>query len=182
MPLLVVEGPRKAGKSHLVSMQTVCPVFKFDFNKNFSWWNLERESRETHFWGLGKEIMLHELNKGGHLKDKWLLVDRGILTNSVWGVFQKRISQQQAIGDLTKFSDLGLLENTRFLLIEGKLEGQRKKDIWDADDARVEEERSLFSSFSQALLELNVPVDTFHNQFDEDSLNRFISLLKNITN
>jgi hypothetical protein len=182
MPLLIVEGPRKAGKSHLVSNQTVCPVFKFDFNKNFSMWNMGRESKETHFWGLGKEVMLHELNKGGYLRDNWLLVDRGILTNSVWGVFQKRISKQQAIGDLTKFSDLGLLENTRFLLIEGKWEEQRKKDIWDVDDTRGEEERLLFSSFSQTLLDLNVPVDTFHNQFNEDSLKSFISLLKNITN
>lgn len=181
MPLLIVEGPRKAGKTFLVTNQTVCPVFKFDFNKNFKWWNLERESRETHFWGLGKEIMLHELNKGGYLKDGWLLVDRGILTNSVWGVFQKRISKQQAIGDLSKFADLGLFEGVRFLLVEGQWGEDRKKDIWDIDDIRGEEERELFRSFSQALLDLKVPVDVFPNNFDEDSLKRFNLSLQQIT-
>ena len=181
MPILIVEGPRKAGKTFLVSNQTVCPVFKFDFNKNFARWNLEKESRETHFWGLGKEIMLHELNRSGFLKDGWLLVDRGILTNSVWGVFQKRISEQQAIGDLIKFSGLGFFEDVRFLTVDGQWGNERKKDIWDTDDTRGEEERALFRSFSQTLLDLKVPVDVFPNNFDEDSLKRFILTLQQIT-
>lgn len=181
MGLLLIEGARRSGKTHLTQSQNILPVFKFDFNKNFEWWNLERESRETHFWGLGKEIMLHELNRGGFFKDKWILVDRGILTNSVWGVFQKRISKQQAVGDLTKFYDLGLFEDVRFLIIEGKCEDERKKDIWDMEDTRGEEERELFRSFSQELLDLKVSVDVFPNNFDEDSLKRFNLSLQQIT-
>lgn len=181
MPLLIIEGQRKAGKTFLISNQSVFPVFKFDFNKNFRWWNLEKESRETHFWGLGKEIMLHELNKAGLLKDQWIIIDRGILTNTVWGVFQKRISTQQAVGDLTKFSDLGFFKDVRFLIVEGGWKGKREKDIWDLDDERSEEEKSLFKSFSQSLIDLKVQVDVFHNNFDEESLKRFILTLEKIT-
>ena len=36
MPLIIVEGSRKSGKSYLVSKQSDFPVFKFDFNSNFS--------------------------------------------------------------------------------------------------------------------------------------------------
>jgi hypothetical protein len=101
MPLIIVEGSRKSGKSYLVSRQAQLPVFKFDFNSNFSVWSFEKQSEDIHWFGLGKEIMLHELNLSGFLED--MVVDRGILTNSVWGVFQGRITKEQAEQDLINF-------------------------------------------------------------------------------
>jgi hypothetical protein len=181
MPLIIVEGPRKSGKTHLLKSQHVCPVFKFDFNKNFKYWGLDKKTRETHFWGLGKEIMLHELNKSGHFNDQWILVDRGILTNSVWGVFQKRISLQQAMGDLTKFYDLEFFKDVKFLIVDGEYTEEREKDMWDSEDAKREEEKQLFTSLSEHLLHLSVPVYTFHNKFEKDTLDSFILTIQEIT-
>jgi len=180
MSLLIVEGPRKSGKTYLVQNQDVYPVFKFPFNEVFSKWNPGRESKDTHWMGLGKEIMLHELYNQSQLKEETLIVDRGILTNSVWGVFQKRIPLEQAIADLIKFSETGLLDNVVFLIIEGTWNESREKDIWDGDDVRIEEERRLFTQFSSLLQDLGHKVIVYPNHFDDESLKRFILTLKNI--
>lgn len=175
MPLLIVEGPRKSGKSYLVSEQDSLPVFKFDFNANFSMWNFERNGTDIHWFGLGKEIMLHELNNSGLLPT--MIVDRGILTNSVWGVFQGRISESQAKDDLVKFHKRGLFKNTKIIVVEGISKEKRVKDIWDKDDQRSEEEKALFTSFSLLLRDLGVDVHVFHNNHDLDSVLRFKTMI-----
>jgi len=176
MPLIIVEGSRKSGKSYLVSRQAQLPVFKFDFNSNFSVWNFEKQSEDIHWFGLGKEIMLHELNLSGFLED--MVVDRGILTNSVWGVFQGRITKEQAEQDLINFHNRGLFKNTRIILVDGEWPENRTKDIWDEDDSRIQEEKALFLSFSLLLRSLGVDVRSFTNNFDLDSVERFKQEIK----
>jgi hypothetical protein len=177
MSLLLIEGARRSGKTYLVTRQNVLPVFKFDFNTNFSYWDFDKNGKEIHWFGLGKEIMLHELNVSGYLPK--MMVDRGILTNSVWGVFQNRISVEHAKNDLIKFHKRELFENTEILLIQGNPSEIRKKDIWDEDDSRREEENSLFLSFSSMLQDLGVKVRTFHNNFDNESINKFKEEINN---
>ena len=171
MPLIIVEGARRSGKSYLVTEQDILPVFKFDFNSNFSLWDFEKKSQDIHWFGLGKEVMLHELDKSWFLGK--MIIDRGILTNSVWGVFQGRVTEEQAKKDLINFHKRGLLDKTKIILVDGEWPEKREKDIWDEDDARVEYERSLFTSFSLVLEELGVEVIHFTNNFDLDSLKRF---------
>lgn len=177
MPLLIVEGARKSGKSYLISQQKTLPVFKFDFNTNFSYWKFNKNSSDIHWFGLGKEVMLHELNLSGFLPK--MVVDRGILTNSVWGVFQKRITEEQAKNDLVNFYKRGLFNDSKILLIRGQWKEKRTKDIWDEDDYRSEEENALFSSFSELLLDLGVEVHVFDNNFDLDSVIRFKMKINN---
>jgi hypothetical protein len=171
MPLIIVEGSRKSGKSYLISQQTDFPIFKFDFNSNFSTWDFEKGSEDIHWFGLGKEVMLHELNSGGFLEE--MIVDRGILTNSVWGVFQGRITKEQAEQDLINFHKRGLFKNIRIILVEGEWDQKRTKDIWDNDDYRSDEERSLFRSLSLLLKDLGVDIRSFTNNFDLESVISF---------
>jgi len=171
MPLIIVEGSRKSGKSYLVSKQSDFPLFKFDFNSNFSTWDFGKQSEDIHWFGLGKEVMLHELNSAGFLEE--MVVDRGILTNSVWGVFQGRVTKTQAEQDLINFHKRGLFKNVRIIVVEGEWNQSRTKDIWDNDDSRAEEERSLFRSFSLLLKDLGVDVRSFTNNFDLESVVRF---------
>jgi hypothetical protein len=178
MPLIIVEGSRKSGKSYLISKQTDLPVFKFDFNSNFSTWDFGKQSEEVHWFGLGKEVMLHELNSSGFL-DK-MVVDRGILTNSVWGVFQGRVTKKQAEKDLINFNKRGLFRNTKIIVVQGQWSEKRTKDIWDQDDSRVEEERSLFTEFSLLLRDLGVDVKVFNNNFDLESVVRFKQEIRRI--
>lgn len=178
MPLIIVEGSRRSGKSYLISKQEELPVFKFDFNSNFSTWDFPKQSENVHWFGLGKEIMLHELNTSGFLGK--MIVDRGILTNSVWGVFQKRVSIEQAESDLINFHRRGFFDGVTIILVQGQWFEERKKDIWDEDDSRVEEERSLFVRFSSLLKDLGVDLRVFNNNFDLESIERFKNEIKNI--
>lgn len=178
MPLIIVEGSRKSGKSYLISQQNSLPVFKFDFNSNFSAWNFGKQSSEVHWFGLGKEVMLHELNSSGFLDT--MIVDRGILTNSVWGVFQGRITRKQAEDDLINFHKRGLFKNTNIILVKGEWKEKRVKDIWDQDDSRVTEERLLFNEFSLLLKSLGVNIKVFNNNFDLESVVRFKNEINNI--
>ena len=171
MPLIIVEGARRSGKTYLLSKQDILPIFKFDFNSNFSLWNFPKKSESTHWFGLGKEIMLHELNLTGFIND--IIVDRGILTNTVWGVFQGRITEEQAKNDLMNFHKRGLFNNTKIILVEGEWPEKRSKDIWDEDDKRGELERSLFTSFSLLLRDLGVEIISFTNNFDLESVEGF---------
>jgi hypothetical protein len=177
MSLILIEGSRKSGKSYLISKQNILPVFKFPFNENFSEWDFDKSGTNIHWFGLGKEVMLHELDNSGKLPK--MLVDRGILTNSVWGVFQRRISVQQAKTDLVNFYNRGLFSRTKIVLVEGLFNDVRKKDIWDSDDDRREEEYSLFQSFSLLLSDLGVTIHTFHNNFDNESINQFNKVINN---
>lgn len=171
MSLILVEGSRRSGKSYLISQQNHLPVFKFDFNTNFSTWNFDKNTQDIHWFGLGKEIMLHELNLSGFIPD--LVVDRGILTNSVWGVFQGRVSEEHARQDLINANSRGLFKNTKIVLIEAENPPSREKDIWDQDDSRIKEEKDLFTSFSLLLQSFGVDAHVFHNKFDLDSVEAF---------
>jgi len=171
MPLIILEGSRNSGKTYLAQKQDTLPVFKFDFNSNFSTWDFGKQSEDIHWFGLGKEVMLHELEQSGYLPK--LLVDRGILTNSVWGVFQGRVTKTQAEQDLINFHKRGLFKNVRIIVVEGESGRSRTKDIWDNDDSRAEEERVLFRSFSLLLKDLGVDIRSFTNNFDLESVVRF---------
>jgi len=120
--------------------------------------------------------MLHELNSAGFLEN--MVVDRGVLTNSVWGVFQGRITKEQAEQDLINFHKRGLFKNVRIILVDGEWSENRTKDIWDEDDSRIQEEKALFLSFSLLLRSLGVDVRSFTNNFDLDSVERFKQEIK----
>lgn len=179
MPLFIVEGPRKSGKSYLIDNQNILPSFKFDFNQSFSDWNFEKNSKDIHNFGLGKEVMLHQLNQKGFLDQK-ILVDRGILTNSVWGVFQERISLQRAKEDLKIFNDRGFFKNVEIIYIDGEYSNLREKDIWDSEDSKRTKEKEIFIFLLTYLESLKVKVHIFTNEMNESSLEAFKTLLKQL--
>ena len=176
MALLLIEGCRRSGKTYLTQKQDTLPVFKFDFNTNFSLWNFEKNNESVHWLGLGKEIMLHELDQSGYLPK--MIIDRGILTNTVWGVFQKRITIQEARKDLENFVSRGFFKGCKILLVSGVSLNERTKDIWDEEDKRGPEETYLFHMFSDVLKDLGVDVTNFTNDMDESSVARFKTITK----
>ena len=190
MSLIIIEGNRKAGKSFLLNSQKVFPVFKFEFNEIFSGFRLFRDSPATHYLGLGKELMLHQLNRDGFLKNQFatgwnkttntFLVDRGIISNTVWGVFQDRISLNEAEDQIKWISKSSLLNNSYFVAIKGVSTDLRKKDIWDEDDTRVQEEIDLFNHFYNLMEKMGVSIKYFENKFNADSEAEFSNFLKQL--
>jgi hypothetical protein len=178
MCLVIIEGARSSGKSYLISQQQELPVFKFDFNTNFSYWEFKKDSTELHWFGLGKEIMLHELKISLGLPK--MIIDRGILTNSVWGVLQKRISVRQAKKDLHNFNERGFFKGNKIVLINGNHKRPEGKDVWGDSRERILEEKYLFDMFFDFLQGIGVDIIKFENNIDNDSVNKFKNLIKKI--
>jgi hypothetical protein len=178
MSLFVIEGARKSGKTHFVSSQNWIPVFKFDFNGVYTSLNLPATGDKTHHIGLGKELMVQQLNRDGFLPD--LMMDRGVITNSVWGVLNKRVTIKSVYKELDYMLGNNLFKNTFFFLIKGTSQEKREKDIWDNMDERIPEESALFVEFTDYLMERGVNIQVIENKFDAESLSAFQTIIKNL--
>lgn len=176
--LTVVEGNRQAGKTYLVNSQNWIPIFKFDFNSLYTGLDLTETGKRTHDMGLSKEVMLHQLNKEGHINN--LLVDRGIITNSVWGILNNRTSKTLVKKELDYFLANDLFKNTVFIQIKGYLLEERNKDLWDYMDKKIPEESSLFDEMFNYIEEKGVRVYRIENRFDPESLSNFQTIIKNL--
>lgn len=179
MSLIVIEGARRSGKSFLIQSQRIYQVFKFDFNGTFSGLEFTKDSKDAHYLGLGKELMLQQLNHFGFF-DYPFIVDRGIITNTVWAVFQNRITMEKAKKELDWVVSTGMLSNTHFVAIYGTSTESRSKDIWDGDDSRVEEEKNLFEEIYEFLEERGIKIHRFHNRFNQESTKEFNEFIKNL--
>lgn len=184
MALILIEGARKAGKTHLLNLLgQISPKyksFKFDFTGSYSGLNLPPNDRETHMFGLSKEIILQQLNRDGVIGKTPIIVDRGILTCAVWGVLEKRISLKEAETELEWMVENGLFKDMLIVNILGTSGEERKKDIWDHMDGRVKEESELFSHFFSFLALRKVPIVSFNNSFDHEGEEKFINLIEKI--
>jgi hypothetical protein len=178
VPVVIVEGARKSGKSYLINSQGLFPVFKFDFNGAFEKLSLGHESESTHMFGLGKEIMLHQLIKNGFISG--IMVDRGILTNSVWSIIMKRTSKTEVFKSLEYAIEEGYFENVVFLLVKGTYNGDRDKDLWDSMEHLIPEEVRIFNEVLDFVIKNGVKAYTIDNNFDPNSVNEFNSFLKSI--
>ena len=178
MALIVVEGNRKSGKTYFVESQNWIPVFKFDFNSLYKNFNLPEKGKRTHNIGLGKELMIHQLNRDGHLPQ--ILMDRGVITNSVWGVLNKRVSKVSVLKELDYILENDLFKNCVFIQIKGCLVDERKKDLWDFMDNKIPEEADLFDEFFDYIESKGVRVHRIENKFDPESLSNFQTIIKNL--
>ena len=178
MSLIILEGSRRSGKTFFVNSQNWIPVFKFDFNSLYTGLNLPESGDKTHHIGLGKELMVHQLNRDGFLPN--LMMDRGVITNSVWGVLNKRVSKKSVINELDYMVSNDLFKNTFFFIIKGTSSEERSKDLWDYMDERIPEEAKLFDEFGSYLQDKGVRVQTIENKFDPESLSSFQSIIKNL--
>ena len=130
----IFEGPRNSGKTFLARKYSEVhslPIYKFDFVGWFNRFKLDNESRETHSFALGKELMLLQLSRDGLLPD--FILDRGIITVLSWGILSGRITEEFALGQLKMIAEQGLLDNCEIYFVTGDNpdKSPRNKDNWD---------------------------------------------------
>ena len=182
MPLILLEGPRNSGKTHLSGIISQ-PKFKFDFTGVYGELRLSATPSRTHDLGLGKEIMLHQLYRDGFL-GKNLIVDRGILTNQVWGIYQNRVSYDDILPEIDFMCESGLMENVEIVLIKSDSPSsfRQNKDHWDHLE-NIEErklELSIFNTVSDYFKSKGVKIHEFNNQMNENSEIEFKKTISNI--
>lgn len=178
MSLFVVEGARKSGKTFFVNSQNWIPVFKFDFNGLYTSMDLPAEGEKTHHIGLGKELMVQQLNRDGFLPH--LIMDRGVITNSVWGVLNNRVKLRSVFDELDYMIENDLFRNTIFFHVKGTSQEDRKKDVWDYMDEKIPQEVELFNQFFSYISNGGVKIFEIENKFDAESLASFQTIIKNL--
>ena len=147
--LIIFEGARNSGKTYLAgraSDYNNLPLYKFEFVKWFNDLKLLDNSKESHLFALGKELQLLQANRDGILKS--IILDRGFLTVLVWGVLSKRIDYDEAISQLNRIVESGLLKNCKVYYIHGDNpnKSDRNKDNWDFRD-NTSDEKYLYEKF-----------------------------------
>ena len=179
MPLILLEGPRNSGKTHL-SDKITQPKFKFDFTGVYGGLNLPTNGKTTHSLGLGKEIMLHQLYSKGFLGNN-LIVDRGVLTNEVWGIYQERVSYTHVFSEIDFMISSGLFDDVDIILIKSDvpMKFRKNKDHWDHLENNEErlKELSIFEKVSDYMSDAGIRVHQFSNHFDSQSEENFLKLI-----
>jgi len=172
----LIEGARNTGKTYLLQRANIEP-YKFPFPFWYGKLKLSNNDVGTHQFAIGKEIILHHLNRDNHIT-KELFVDRGILTVLVWGVMEDRITMDEAVKQLWTFAKEGLFDNTEIIYISGVNPRERgSKDVWD--DSSKNKEVLLYEEFLSELHEAlpNLKITRFVNEFTMISAVDFRGLL-----
>ena len=178
--LYLIEGARNTGKTYISSFFDL-ERYKFPFTHWYGCLEYIDSSQNTHDFALGKEIMLMDLNRQGHIPE--LFSDRGMVTVFVWAILSGRISDQEAMRQINLVINSGLFENTRIIWVKGKNPdtSDRNKDFWDQYDGQGHQESLLYNAFMNRLIEIGVDVQIIHNTFNEEVESR-IKEIKNVWN
>ena len=179
--ITIFEGARNSGKTFLANsyaQQTGTGIFKFDFVGWFSNLSVPDQDPIIHYFALGKEAMLLQLNRDGFLPN--LILDRGFLTVLTWGIISERITKQTALQQLNILKDRGLLCNLKIVLIEGTnpSSGDRNKDFWDFRENSTLEKETLHNLiYTSQIIYPELKVVKIQNDFTNKSSENLINLI-----
>jgi hypothetical protein len=141
--IYVFEGSRNSGKTFLsdhISKTFSLPKYKFDFVNYFNDLKLNsHNSKETHLFAMGKELMLMQISRDLGIED--LILDRGIITVFSWALLENRISKEEVRDQIKMVCDRNLMKGITIIHIEGNNpdKSSRNKDNWDHLDFSLEE-------------------------------------------
>jgi AAA+ ATPase superfamily predicted ATPase len=172
--ITLFEGKRNSGKTYLskeFSKISNTPLFKYDFVNWFKDLGLDDKSKTTHYFAIGKESMLLQLNREGFLKD--LILDRGILTVLTWAILSNRVSKEEVYKQLEMVKSKGLLGGIRIFFVVGNNPNPetRNKDLWDETEKNNFEEE-IMESLIRRITEGNsgIEVITIENDFTSKTI------------
>lgn len=178
------EGIRNTGKTYLVDNLNVgVKTYKFPFAKYFKEsfakgcpdnmlkeWNSQRE---LYFLTLGYDITILDLMKQGIITED-LIVDRGILSNIVYGIQSGRIEQHDAkLAWDWLCKEYGEFFEVVYIHTEFKKD-ERNKDMW-GDIYEQQKSSDLYQQFI-----MNTTILSFQNKFDAHSVIRFNNCISRI--
>jgi hypothetical protein len=186
--LILVEGPKNVGKSHLIG-QSKFKSYKFPFVEYFSSFIAKDEkdtgskSKETYYFTTSYDVTLLSLNKAGMLPLLPTLIDRSFLSNIVLGVLQGRITEEEGYKYIDYLAKNSYLENTRIVYVDKVSKDQGKRE--EADNWEFLEYEKQAKLFTQYLDYLHKSHEVEHvriiNRFDQASSDKFNSVVKDLT-
>lgn len=198
--ILMIEGPRHVGKTHLMEAffaQNTDPrvqYYKFQFSKYLS--QLGLEDQETgpgiHYFSIANVLTIFELNNTIY-KDKVLVFDRSIFSAYVWSMYRRRMHEGrlmdefEAILDCPElFHDVSVLHISRSANLPNS-DRDKSHDYFDNfENPEIEASyfRKVYLRMEKYMNdeEHNNSLHYFNNNFDEASVIGFNETMNNIVN
>lgn len=194
--IILIEGPRGAGKSHLVDqfmLKNTNPdvvYYKFAFSdwiKKLRIEDLER-GPGVHYFSISNIITILELSNT-LLKGKAIVFDRSIFSAYVWSIMRDRMNGDRLIREFSSILKDNLYHNCKLIYVTKtdssvKIE-REEKDIFDKyEDYNAEHQfyDNLIYLFERQISNLSRfnEIHKFKNDFDGASESRFNILLNNL--
>ncbi len=194
--IIMCEGPRGAGKSHLVdSFFARCKrenvhYYKWALSDWTKYLKLENQETESvyHYFTVPNFLTILELNDT-ILKDKIIVFDRAILSAYVWSIFRKRMNEDRLIEEFEKILNHPSFKNIVTVHLT-KAENNKgiervKTDIFDKyENYEIESKiyEKMINRFEKELSDSykNNRLIKFANNFDFSSELSFDNLLYSI--
>ena len=195
--IVLIEGPRGAGKSHLVdnffkrNNNPDIIYYKFAFSDYIK--KLQIEDHESgpgvHYFSISNILTILGISST-FFKDKCVIFDRSIFSAYVWSIYRKRMGTDRLINEFDKilkdveYNNCKLIYLTRDSSISTV--SRKKEDVFSTYE-NYSEEKLIFdmvlSKFKNHTSDKNRNNEFFEfvNKFDQDSEEEFDRLLKNIT-
>lgn len=189
--IILVEGPRGAGKSHLIDnffAQNTDDRFIY-YKWNFAEWvkflHIQDDNKSVHYFSLANILTILQL--GNTLfKDKCLVLDRSIFSTYAWAAYRKRLLKYEIMVELDNMLTSGVYTNCKLIYVnrdDSVSEFNRvNKDIFDEYENYALEKKEfdeIFTIHNDAINNVYSGNTTvlFNNKFDIKSQNDFNSLL-----
>lgn len=189
--ILIIEGPRGSGKSHLVdnffkyNTRDCFVYYKWGFAELAKNLKLEPNSKEIHYFSLGNILTILEM-ASNTFKDKVLVLDRSIFSTYTWAMLRKRMLQYQLVNELGDILNSSLYANCHVIRInrvdKSQVMVREKKDMFDKYENYSNESKcydEIISIFNSEINNSNKKnsYTVFNNKFDRLSQVEFNKLL-----
>lgn len=197
MPLIIIEGHRSSGKTHLIEKffeQNTNPnvhYYKFQFAKYIDELGMRDQDSGpgVHYFSIANVMTILELNQS-LLKDQILVFDRCIFSAYVWSIYRERMDQFRLLGEFKKILTSDLYQNSKVVYVDREENikiAKRGKDYFDNfENAEAEKElfERIFSEFRDEINDSTRNNDFMRitNHFNEDSIDQFNQMLNNLIN
>ena len=194
--MIYIEGARNAGKTYLIDrylkeFPNKFFIYKFPYFLLYNKLNLGKELNAGSYFSFGKDLDLLSLAKA-NLLPKNLFLDRGFVSSIVFAILFRRARPE----DMTNFIEM-IKESYKdveinILYIEPNVQARSKLGLDDREKDQIElPALNLLNNtitdksyefyykwvFSQLLNSPNITIHTFTNNFDEESVLAFNSLV-----
>lgn len=194
--IILIEGPRGAGKSHLVDqfmLQNQNPdvlYYKFAFSDWIKKLKIEDQEKGpgVHYFSVSNIITI--LSIAGTLLDgKTVVFDRSIFSAYVWSIFRDRMDDNRLINEFAKILKDEVYSNCKLIHVtksDPEMVIERdKSDIFNVYED-YQSEAQLYDNiiylFETEIMDSNKSNEMFEfkNDFDLESESRFNTLLNNL--
>lgn len=190
--IILIEGPRGSGKSHLVdnffnnNVDDSFIYYKFEFSNWLERLNLDtlEERSEVHYFSIANIITIFDVHRKFFM-DKTVIMDRSILSAYVWSIYRNRVDNDILIPELVSFLESDLYQSCKIVYITKEKSGfsidRDPKDMFDQYENYLEEKNVYDNVIDLLDLSSSGDFSRFTNRFDESSMADFNNLIYSIS-